>query len=61
MEVSATAESHDEEALMNLLVELRGKAKVNQDWDTADTIRKALAEMGITIIDGKDGSSWKRD
>jgi cysteinyl-tRNA synthetase len=61
MEVSATAESHDEEALMNLLVELRGKAKVNQDWDTADTIRKALAEMGITIMDGKDGSSWKRD
>ncbi|MDE0871201.1 MAG: cysteine--tRNA ligase [Flavobacteriales bacterium] len=61
MEVNATAESHDEEALMNLLVELRGKAKVNQDWDTADTIRKALAEMGITIIDGKDGSSWKRD
>ena len=61
MEVNATAESHDEEALMNLLVELRGKAKVNQDWDTADTIRKALAEMGITIMDGKDGSSWKRD
>lgn len=61
MEMNATAESHGEEALMNLLVELRGKAKVNQDYDTADTIRKALAEMGITIIDGKDGSSWKKD
>jgi cysteinyl-tRNA synthetase len=58
---TTTATAGDEEALMQLIVDLRGKAKSNQDWDTADAIRNALSALGITIMDGKDGSSWKKD
>ena len=39
----------------NILLELRGKAKANKDWDTADFIRNKLAEVGITIKDTKEG------
>lgn len=58
---TTTATAGDEEALMQLIVDLRGKAKSNQDWGTADAIRNALSALGITIMDGKDGSSWKKD
>ena len=58
---ATSTEGGDEDALMRLIVDLRGKAKASKDWDTADAIRNALNELGITIMDGKDGSSWKKD
>ena len=48
-------------ALLDLLVELRGNAKTNKDWGTADAIRDALGALGISIKDSKDGSTWERD
>jgi cysteinyl-tRNA synthetase len=48
-------------ALLDLLVELRGTAKTNKDWGTADAIRDALGALGISIKDSKDGSTWERD
>lgn len=45
--------------LLDLLVDLRSTAKSNKDWATADAIRNALGELGITIKDSKDGSSWE--
>ena len=47
-------------ALLDLIVEMRGKAKENKDWDTADKIRDVLAANGITIQDSKGGSYWTR-
>ena len=44
--------------LLDLLVKLRGEAKANKDWNTADAIRDALGALGVTIKDGKDGSTW---
>ena len=61
VENTANQSGGDEDALMGLLVELRGKAKANKDWATADAIRDTLSELGITIMDGKDGCSWKKD
>jgi cysteinyl-tRNA synthetase len=61
IEESASQSGGDADALMALLVELRGKAKTNKDWATADTIRETLSQLGITIMDGKDGSTWKKD
>ncbi|MGA0434998.1 MAG: cysteine--tRNA ligase [Flavobacteriales bacterium] len=49
------------EGLLDFLVELRGKAKANQDWATADGIRDMLKAMGIQIKDSKEGSTWERD
>jgi len=47
-------------ALLDLIVDMRAKAKANKDWGTADQIRDVLADHGITIQDSKDGSSWTR-
>ncbi len=44
--------------LLDLLVQLRGDAKANKDWSTADAIRDALSALGVTIKDSKDGSTW---
>lgn len=43
---------------VELLLELRKKAKTNKDWGTADKIRDELIEIGIEIKDTKDGVYW---
>ena len=47
--------------LLDLLVELRSEAKANKDWTNADRIRNTLSELGITIKDSKEGSSWSNE
>ena len=56
-------ESNDEigEELMELILELRAKAKANKDYSTADLIRDELAQIGISVKDTKDGASWGFD
>jgi cysteinyl-tRNA synthetase len=48
-------------SLLDLLVEMRSDAKENKEWDSADRIRKTLSELGITIKDSKEGSSWSNE
>ncbi|MBH46397.1 MAG: cysteine--tRNA ligase [Flavobacteriaceae bacterium] len=47
------------DGVMDLVLEIRNTAKSNKDWETADKIRNQLNELGIEIMDGKDGSSFK--
>jgi cysteinyl-tRNA synthetase len=44
--------------VMDLVLELRQYARTNKDWTTSDKIRDGLAAAGITVKDGKDGTSW---
>jgi len=44
--------------VMDLVIELRNKARENKDWTTSDQIRDALLKAGITIKDSKEGTSW---
>lgn len=46
--------------LMELLLDLRQKAKAEKNFATADEIRQRLQEMGIVIKDSKEGSSWEK-
>lgn len=46
------------ENLMNMILEFRQTAKQNKDYATSDKIRNELSKIGITIKDGKDGSTW---
>ena len=55
------AKNDDTGALLDLLVQLRSDAKTSKDWGTADAIRNALSDIGVTIKDGKEGSTWNRD
>lgn len=45
-------------ALMDLILDLRGRARASKDWPTADRIRDGLKEAGIVVKDGPEGSSW---
>lgn len=42
------------------LIEKRIAAKAARDFETADAIRDQLSDAGVTIQDGRDGSSWRR-
>ncbi|MBF90876.1 MAG: cysteine--tRNA ligase [Flavobacteriales bacterium] len=45
--------------LMDIVLQLRSKAKENKDWDSADLIREELNKLNIQVKDGKEGSSWQ--
>ncbi len=45
--------------VMQVLIDIRAKAKSNKDWDTADAIRNKLNDAGIVIKDGADGATWE--
>tara|TARA_B100000508_G_scaffold141096_1_gene146916 strand:+ start:155141 stop:156619 length:1479 start_codon:yes stop_codon:yes gene_type:complete len=49
------------ETVMELVLEMRNKARANKDWDTADAIRDKLAEAKITVKDSKEGATWSKD
>ena len=55
------SESGDERLgpVMDLVLELRQKARSEKDWPTSDLIRDGLKKAGIEVKDGKDSSSWK--
>lgn len=44
--------------VMDLIIEIRKKSREEKNWDMSDKIRNSLAEAGIQIKDGKDGSTW---
>ena len=44
---------------VDLLLEVRAKAKAAKDWATSDKIRDKLAELGFEVKDTKDGATWK--
>ena len=59
--LSVATDSRSAEALDNvvhLLLDMRVKAKSDRDFATADGIRNALKQAGITVMDGKEGSEW---
>ena len=55
---------HTEGALsaedIEALIDKRKHAKAERDFDTADSIRDQLAEAGVSILDGRDGTVWRR-
>jgi len=45
--------------VMELVLKLRGNAKNNKDFETADLIREELDKVGIQVKDSREGSSWE--
>ncbi len=43
---------------VEILINLRKEARVNKDFALSDKIRDELAEAGIQLQDGKDGTSF---
>ncbi|MBO4977783.1 MAG: cysteine--tRNA ligase [Muribaculaceae bacterium] len=44
---------------VDLLLDIRAKAKAAKDWATSDLIRNRLNEIGFDVKDTKDGIEWK--
>jgi cysteinyl-tRNA synthetase len=44
--------------VMDLILDIRQKARENKDWTTSDLIRDGLAAAGIVVKDSKEGTSW---
>jgi cysteinyl-tRNA synthetase len=49
------------EGVMQLLIRLRAEARVSKNFALADSIRKGLTELGITLEDRADGTGWRKD
>jgi len=45
--------------VVDMVLELRAKAKANKDWATSDLIRDQLAAAGFEVKDTKDGATWR--
>ena len=48
-----------EAALVRLLIDLRAEARNSKNWPLSDSIRDQLAEIGIALKDGKEGTTWE--
>jgi len=51
--------SGDADKFIALLVELRTEARQRKLWEFADLIRDKLADLNVTLEDGKEGTRWK--
>jgi cysteinyl-tRNA synthetase len=53
--------NHQIEELINLIINLRNKARLDNDFDTSDQIRDSLLKLGIKLKDSKEGTQYKID
>ncbi len=49
------------DAAIDVLIEQRLQARRSRDWASADRIRDELIAAGVTIRDGAEGTSWRRN
>jgi cysteinyl-tRNA synthetase len=54
------AQGTDAAPFIDLLVDLRQQLRSEKQFEVADQIRNRLGELGITIEDAAEGSSWRR-
>ena len=48
-----------EDALVQILIDLRQEFRQAKDWAKSDAIRERLAEVRIALEDGPDGTRWR--
>ena len=58
-EEEASSGNNKTEQLVELLIDLRARARENKNFELADAIRDRLAEMGIELMDKPDGTEFK--
>lgn len=49
------------DAVMQVLLDLRAKAKSEKNFALSDAIRDQLSAAGFSIKDGKEGSTWSKN
>jgi cysteinyl-tRNA synthetase len=56
---ASEADSDLLDGLVRMLLEFRQEARQERDWAKADVIRDRLADMGIALEDGPEGTRWR--
>jgi cysteinyl-tRNA synthetase len=51
-------EGHDATEVIDALVAMRREYRTGKQWGLADRVRDGLAELGIELKDGADGTAW---
>ena len=51
--------SGEQETQVNALIAERNEARKQKQWALSDEIRDKLKELGVTIEDSKDGTTWR--
>lgn len=59
-EDDAGGEAPETARFVEVLLELRERARANKDYETSDLIRDRLRAMGIEVQDKKTGPQWRR-
>ncbi|XZE43396.1 cysteine--tRNA ligase [Pirellulaceae bacterium SH467] len=47
------------EGVMQLVIQLRADARAKRDFATSDAVRDGLNKLGISMQDGKNGTTWE--
>jgi cysteinyl-tRNA synthetase len=47
------------DGLVRMLIDMRQEARQAGDWARADAIRDHLADMGVALDDGPEGTRWR--
>src|SRR6185437_9052586 len=47
--------------LMKLLIDIRASARKDKNFALADTVRKGLESIGVTLEDRAEGTLWRKD
>jgi cysteinyl-tRNA synthetase len=55
----AEREQQAADPFINLLIEVRTELRNQKLWALSDIVRDRLAELGVTIEDSKEGTSWR--
>lgn len=56
---AAESSLKDAAPFIDLLLEVRTQLRAKKEWGLADQIRDRLEELGVTIEDGKGGTTWR--
>lgn len=56
---AATGNTKALDAAMQIVLDVRAKARAEKDWATCDALRDKLTEAGITIKDTPNGTEWE--
>jgi cysteinyl-tRNA synthetase len=54
----AASKSAEADPFIELLIELRKELRTQKLWALSDLVRNRLGELGVTLEDGKEGTTW---
>jgi len=56
-----TSSDNLESGLMDLMIRIRKSLRDSKQWEAADQVRDGLSDLGVTLKDSKEGTTWKKD